>query len=446
MRVLWICNIMLPVVAKFLGAEVNNKEGWLSGLFDRIMENQTDNQIELAVAFPIPFSGTAERWEIPLENSEKKLICFSFEEDVKHPERYMKDLELQFKGILVNFMPDVVHCFGTEYPHTLAMSKVCDKNKLLIGVQGICKLCADVYLADLPERVVNRVTFRDWLKRDSILQQKEKFAARGKRELQMFQTTGHVTGRTCMDRRYVEEVNPNVKYHFMNETLRSNFYDGSWDYKKCEKYSIFLSQGDYPLKGLHYMLKAMPVILEKYPLAKVYVAGNKLTDYRTLKDIIKISSYGKYLRELIKKLNLQQHVVFLGRMTAEKMKEQYLKSNLFVCSSAIENSPNSLGEAMLLGVPCVTAQVGGVRTVFTDGEDGIAYPGYGAGEYAASEDKEQAQANKLAESVIAMWSDENRMLAFAQNAQKHARQTHDGQVNYERLVEIYREIMPQNKM
>ena len=45
------------------------------------------------------------------------------------------------------------------------------------------------------------------------------------------------------------------------------------------------------------------------------------------------------------------------------MCDRYLKSNLFVCCSAIENSPNSLGEAQLLGMPYVASFVGGVPEI-----------------------------------------------------------------------------------
>lgn len=52
------------------------------------------------------------------------------------------------------------------------------------------------------------------------------------------------------------------------------FMKKKWDYKQCHKYTIFLSQGQYPIKGLHQMVKALPLILRDYPDTKVYVAGN----------------------------------------------------------------------------------------------------------------------------------------------------------------------------
>ena len=57
---------------------------------------------------------------------------------------------------------------------------------------------------------------------------------------------------------------------------------------------------------------------------------------------------------------MEDKIEFLGRLSAEGMKQAYLDANVFVMPSTIENSPNSLGEAMLLGVPCVAADVGGV--------------------------------------------------------------------------------------
>lgn len=440
MRILWVCNIMLPVVAEYLGLPVSNKEGWLTGLSDAILKRREENQIELAIAFPVNQTLEEKKVLIPVGEEERNLTCYAFAEDTGHPEVYPADLEEQIRKIVEDWKPDVVHCFGTEYPHTLAVTKVCPSEKVLIGIQGLCKIYAESYMADLPQRVINRVTLRDFLKKDSIRKQHAKFVCRGEHEIEAVCNAGHVTGRTWIDKKFTMETNDKLEYHFMNETLRSNFYEGTWDPKECEKHSIFISQGDYPIKGLHYVLKAMPPILEKYPDTKVYVAGNSIVNYETLKDKIKISSYGKYIKELIKKARLEDKVIFLGKLNAEEMKAQYLKSFTFICPSVIENSPNSLGEAMLLGVPCVTAEVGGITSIFNNGRDGIAYPGYGSPEYAEVSDKEAAQARVLAHAVLRMWSDEEKMTEYSVNAKAHAGRTHDAQVNYKRLVEIYGEI------
>lgn len=56
MRVLWVCNIMLPVIAEALHREASNKEGWLSGLLSQIVDRE-DIGMTLAVAFPVPAGG-----------------------------------------------------------------------------------------------------------------------------------------------------------------------------------------------------------------------------------------------------------------------------------------------------------------------------------------------------------------------------------------------------
>ncbi len=441
MKILWICNIMLPMVAEYLGRPASNKEGWLTGLAERILQNRSDNHIELAIAFPVTDVSEEKKLMVPTKEPDGMLVCYGFAEDVIHPECYPPSLEKRLKEIVEDWKPDVVHCFGTEYPHTLAATRVYPAERILLGIQGSCALYAKCYYADLPEYVINRVTFRDFIKKDSIRKQQEKFVKRGSYELEAIRGALHVTGRTHWDKAFTGETNPEATYHFMNETLRSNFYEGSWQEEQCEPYRIFLSQGDYPIKGLHYMLKAMPKILEAFPQAKVYVAGNNITNHKSIKERLKLSSYGKYILKLMEEEDLSDKVVFLGKMNATQMKEQFLKCHLFVCPSAIENSPNSLGEAMLLGVPSVVSRVGGVASVFEDGVDGITYPGYGDPCYREEESPLEAQGEQLARAVIRMWSDRALRNRLTANAVAHGRRTHDGQANYKRLIEIYKEIV-----
>lgn len=436
MRVLWVCNIMLPVIARQLGLEASNKEGWLSGLADTILSRQQENGIVLAAAFPVEREKDGYKELIRLENG-SSLTGYGFYEDINNAERYDQELEQRMDKILKDFKPDVIHCFGTEYGHTLALTKVCPKpERILLGIQGICTACAQAYMANLPQKVRQSVTFRDWLKKDTIIMQQEKFAIRGLRESESVKKAGNITGRTDWDRRWVADTNPGACYYSMNETLRSNFYTGCWDAAKCTKGLIFLSQGDYPLKGLHYMLLALPDILRTFPHVKVCVAGNSLVEDKTLKDKIKLSAYGRYLKSIIRNHHLQEHVEFLGRLSAEQMKEQYLKSELYVCCSSLENSPNSLGEAMLLGVPCVSADVGGVPSLFQGGVDGILYQGFRAeGETSLEEVVEH-----LKQAVLEMLSDPVKAKEYGENARKHALSTHNKEKNYYRMMEIYADI------
>ena len=100
-------------------------------------------------------------------------------------------------------------------------------------------------MAGLPERVRRRVTFRDLIRQDSLRQQQEKFILRGKHEAEVIKGCGYVTGRTGFDREGTAKLNPGAKYLTMNETMRQEFYSGSWELESCERHSLFLGQGDY---------------------------------------------------------------------------------------------------------------------------------------------------------------------------------------------------------
>ncbi len=422
MKILWLCNIMLPVIAEAVGREASNKEGWLSGLAEQILRHKSENNIQLGICFPI------EKGSDPMRGEVSGIAYYGFEESTGKAEYYDSALESGLKAILEDFEPDVIHCFGTEYPHTLAMTKVCkEKDRLLIGIQGLCFKYADYYMANLPEKIQRRYLLRDFLKQDNLVKQQKKYVMRGAFEIEALKNTGNVTGRTDWDLQAAKEVNPEVKYHFMNETLRANFYGPIWEYEACEKYSVFLSQGNYPIKGLHFVLQALPDILRKYPETKVYVAGDVITRYESLMEKIKIGSYGKYCRDLIRKNKLEDKVIFLGRLNSAQMCDRYLKSNLFLSPSAIENSPNSVGEAMLLGMPVVSSEVGGVANMLKNGEEGLLYP------YQDTE--------KLADAVCTVFEQKDKAAVFGQRARKHALITHDPETNYRRLVEIYEELV-----
>lgn len=440
---------MLPMIAEQFGLESSNKEGWLSGLAEVTLQRKAENGITLGIAFPAPevfLNGSSVRMQ-RLKLRGQQVECYGFRENTAVPERYEEALAGRMQEIFSDFAPDIVHCFGTEYPHTLAMCRVFpEKEHLLIGIQGLCTEIADAYFADLPERVIRCVTLRDFLKQDSLMQQQEKFRKRGAHEIEALKLAGNIAGRTAWDRENTRKWNPNARYFQLNETLRLDFYEEGWREEDCEPHSIFVSQGDYPIKGLHHLLCAMPRILEKYPDAKVYVAGNSIVNKSTMKEKLKLSAYGKYLLSLLSGNLSAEKVVFLGRLDAGQMKARYLRSSVFVCCSAIENSPNSLGEAMLLGMPCVSADVGGISSIFTGGEDGILYPGHGKQKNKGNSKCYLNEISEnLAKSILSIWDNPEKTEWYRKNARKHAEKNHDREKNYRQMTEIYASILTDGK-
>ncbi|CAA7603147.1 Glycosyl transferase, family 1 [Acididesulfobacillus acetoxydans] len=419
MKVSWLVNVALPEVSLLLNEGATPFGGWLVNASALLVRQPG---IELSIGFP----KTGLKDALALRGA---AIDFYAIPSVSLAQLSDRSGERQLEKIIGRVKPDIVHIFGTEYAHSLAMVNVCIDQDIdvVISIQGLVSVYAKHYMTNLPSFVQNRFTFRDFLKQDNLKQQQSKFAKRGKHEIEALRKVRHVIGRTTWDKACVSQINPAAQYHFCNEILREEFYKHTWDINRCERYAIFVSQGSYPIKGLHFMLEAMPLILERFPDAKLYVGGQDVTRAETLRDKLKTSSYGKYIKELTKRYNLQHKVSFTGLLDEQQMCTRYLQAHVFVSPSSIENSPNSLGEAMALGVPCVVSHVGGVPDMLTHRKEGFLY---------------QADASyMLAHYVCEIFADDQLALEMSSKAKQRAGKTYDRTENTRRLTSIYRDIL-----
>lgn len=351
MRILWITNIPLPPISRAMGMKPLPVGGWMFSSLRRLCQLSQQNHFAVATVW----SGK----EFVAKNVDG-VLYYLLPLHGRDKTKYNNHLEDYWTKIRADFRPDIVHIHGTEFPHGLAYIRACGSAGAVASIQGIISAYARYYAAGIDaESVKKSLTFRDIVKRDSIIQQQNVFYRRGKLEGELFKSISHVIGRTDWDKAHAKAMNPNAKYHFCGETLRDSFYKNRWSYENCEPYSIFTSQAGYPIKGLHMLIKALPLILRRYPESKVYVSGSNIVS----KPFYRISGYGKYLKRLMSETGTSDKVIFTGPLMEEEMCRRYLKSNVFVCPSSIENSPNSLGEAQLLGMPYVASYVGGVPEI-----------------------------------------------------------------------------------
>ena len=411
-RILWLCNKAPSLIENMRHAGKDSFGGWLDTTLEQLASCE-----EYGVGVLVPSDCE--------DNGNSGNICFW-----TYNEKNCCDV---FAHVLSEYCPDIIHIWGTEFSHSFRMIEACKQVGLLdrcvISIQGLVSIYGKYhYCEGVPYHVVNRYTLRDCIKHDNIYCQREKFLQRGEYEIKALKMVPHVIGRTDWDCAIAKQLNPGVQYHFCNETLRETFYHKQWDVTKIERDSIFVSQCSYPIKGFHYLLMAMPEIIKRHPNARIYTTGKDLLNLNW-KDRFKITSYQLYICELIKQYHLEEKISFLGQLSAEQMCDQYLKANVFVSASTIENSPNSVGEAMLVGCPVVTSDVGGVKNMLQHGEEGFVY--------------QTSAPYMLAHYVNQIFENDALAQRFSKNATEHAKETHDMERNYKCLLKIYKSIIEQ---
>ena len=411
MKILWITNVALPDVSKDLDTQPSPFGGWLTGYLNEILKKD----IHLVSVFPYGKN---------VQGNFENITYYGFKAKSEK-----KELLEYFVNIIDKEKPDVIHIFGTEYTHSNLMMKASKELGMLrntvVSIQGLVSVYAKHYFAYLPRKVIYGFTFKEVLKRNNIKLSAEKFKEQGILEVETLKEVKNVIGRTDWDEACVKQINPNVNFFFCNESLRSGFYDKEWSLENCEKHSVFVSQASYPIKGFHLMLEGFKEIAKKYPDAKLYTTGKNPLTLKGM-DKLKQSLYSKYLGKLIKKYKLENNVEFLGFLSEEKMAERFLKSNVFVSPSSIENSPNSVGEAMLLGVPTVSSDVGGVKNMLTHGKDGFVYP---------------ADEPYMIEYYVSkIFESSDLAKEISKSAKEHAEYTHNRFLNGKTLMEIYNNI------
>lgn len=413
MKVLFFSNI--PIAQSFNGGY--NGGGWISSLIN-YLQNHTD--IKIGVGYFGPRDSFIEKDGLSLFQIQAysnkgiiKKIANAFKllapNYLAVEKKNWKYYEEKLSDVVKIFSPDIIHVFGSEQHFGLIAG--CVKVPVVLHIQGILNPYFNAYLPP----------FFSWHLNDS-LKNKLKFLLNKRiweqgcyREKEIMRRVHYYIGRTDWDERVTKIFNPNARYFYGSEILRDSFYEEK-KRNLPSKLTIISTISSPYYKGFDVVLKTANLLKKEMSLDFEWkVFGN--VNFRVAEKITGIS-------------HNDVNVSVMGVATQELLKEVLCSSTLYVHPSYIDNSPNSVCEAQLLGLTVIAANVGGLPSLIENGVSGFLVP---------ANDPYQ-----LAYLILHLYSDTDLNKSIGQKAKNRALQRHDKKNISDNLLNIYSEILKIN--
>lgn len=357
MKVLWFTNI----TPCGLSDSKRHGGGWMCALQQAMLRR---DDVEIAIAYFSSNDDSAfEKCHtsqtpvlLPLLRSHGvfskaiRFFCFTKQDRI--------DISLCEKAVR-SFAPDIVHVFGTEKVFGLLAERL--NIPVVIHLQGLMSPYMNAW-------VPPGYRMRDYARRGSFNPLSVALGLRAlalnrhaaNRERRIMESCQAFMGRTEWDRAYVTLYAPKARYFHCEEALRPEFFVAP-RHESHAKESVFVSTVSSPLyKGHDVILKTAKTLIDAgFGHFKWLVFG--VSDMRFAEKM-----------SLIRATDV--NVVPCGSVSAEKLRDELLHATAYVHPSYIDNSPNSICEAQVLGVPVVATNVGGVSSIVDDGKTGFLVP------------------------------------------------------------------------
>lgn len=281
------------------------------------------------------------------------------------------------QSIVAGFNPDIIHIWGTEFYWGLLTARGFIKGNILIEIEGIMSSCAEVYYGGLDFfDILKTIRLKELiLPSRCIIAQKRFFSKWGRFEREMLVNHHSISTQSDWVRSWIRPyLKRGTKIFNTGLIIRSAFYTAPhWmPHQRLEKKIFCVSSGSDPYKCIHTIIKALSILKREYPNLSLLIAG----DFSKGRPSYRVPGYVKYLRSLIKKLELSDSVIFLGPLTAPMIKQVMLDSDAMVIASAVESYSMALAESMAVGLPAVVSYAGAMPELAEDNESALFFPCY----------------------------------------------------------------------
>lgn len=416
MKVLWLSNIQTSVTNNGVGCS------WVGSLENELSQ-KTD--IQLGISFNSSQPDTSEfsigntRY-FPLKNksvANKFLRLFDrLSHKIETGERVTAYLE-----VINKFNPDLIHIFGSEGDYGLVIPKT--KVPCIIHIQGnLTVINKKWFSAFTPGEIFKYSDKKLLVKGRGLFHDHFAFKKMVTREESILKTCQNFMGRTDWDRRITSILSPGSNYFQCDEIMRPSFYSQKWNpHSGRNKFIIFSTFKDSIYKGLETAFECKKILNHSFPDLNIEwkIAGIKYGDEvctiveRKFKGSLKEAGF---------------HL--LGPLQEEDLVNEMLEADMFVHASHIENSPNSVCEAMLLGLPVISTYAGGTGSMLDDMKEGLLV--------------QDGDPYALGGAIIELLKNPEFAISLGENARARAMIRHDPQKIVNDVLNIYSTIVKEN--
>jgi len=418
--VLWLTNMEPLAVCRRLSSPVPTGGGWVESL-RRALQGKHSLQLGVAVLGEQPFQPFDEegvryfRVEAPATRRGFGGVADRW----RH--RAVDQLMLgRGMAAIDSFEPDLIHVHGSEGPFGL-LSELVDL-PVLISLQGLLVVCSRFSLTGIPlAEVLRDVTSLEFAKGRGLVHDSWKMRIAAQRELTILKSCRYFVGRTEWDRSVLSVVNPDAHYYHADEVLRPDFYGHRWETVPDSPFVVYTTGGMAPYKGLVNLIEAVALLRESVRQDVQLRVGGRIPD----------TIMWPIAQRAVRRLGLEGATAWLGPLGPAAIVSELLAASVYVHPALVENSPNALAEAMMVGVPCVASAAGGIPSMLCDGVDGL---------LCAPND-----VYGLAGRIAAVEADGLLAARLGRSAHARAQRRHDPRGIAKAMLEIYEDVFARHR-
>lgn len=314
-------------------------------------------------------------------------------------------------AVVEEYGPDLVQVFGTE--HQIGLIAPFIQPPLVVWIQGILDVYRHSYFGGMGcwERMIHPKMLWDFYR----------MTVNARREREIFRRCQYFMGRTGWDATHQSRLQPQGHYFRVQECIRPEFRETApWQIEEARVPTIYTTTSANLWKGTEILIRAIKLLSPSCPDIRLRVAGA----------LHGRDPVARRLFAIVRRLKLKEKVEFLGQLDSAQIVDELKKARVFVLPSFIENSPNSLAEAQLVGTPSVASFAGGVADMIINGETGLLYP---AGDAAA-----------LARQIECILTDDELAVRLSVNSRRASQKRHAPAAITDDLLKAYAEILKSN--